>query len=206
MLLRVFAARRLLGMPLSPKWWFSTTVQAVGEKVWDSKRAAKSAKKDGGTWTGSPVPGFGLSLQIYYDRMAMNYEYTYLEDRWIEKNFKGFGRSSQMSSRTLLLQPWAHLVFYPWWGRRMWRLGHSELSELKKKGIWLVDACWCFVIDPWFFQASLLGSRNCFRNTIFAEAVLRLEVLVFFSFWTSKRSNLLARRCGMTMYDSTPFW
>ena len=91
MLLRVFAARRLLGMPLSPKWWFSTTVQAVGEKVWDSKQAAKSAKKDGGTWTGSPVPGFGLSLQIYYDRMAMNYEYTYLEDRWIEKNFKGAG-------------------------------------------------------------------------------------------------------------------
>jgi hypothetical protein len=148
----------------------STTVQAVGEKVWDSKRAAKSAKKDGRTWTGSPVPGFSLSLQIYYDRMAMNYEYTWKTG------------GSRTTLRLLAgLHRWALELFccnlglilwYPWRPVICAECGGSGTVNWKK-GIWLVDVGWCFVIDPWFFQASLLGSRNCFRNNICTSSVVR---------------------------------
>ena len=157
----------------------STTVQAVGEKVWDSKRAAKSAKKDGRTWTGSPVPGFSLySLQIYYDRTAMNYEYTWKTggSRTTLRILAGLHRWALELSNSFVatLGSSCYTRDGPWYAQNV----EAWAQWTEKKGIWLVDVGWCFVIDPWFFQASLLGSRNCFRNNICTSSV----VLGSFSF------------------------
>ena len=75
-----------------------------------------------------------------------------------------------MSSRTLLLQPWAHLVI-PVTARdmrRMWRLGHSELKKKEYGWLMLVDALRLilgfFKLHCWVVATAL--------GTIFAQAVL----------------------------------